>query len=79
MSSFSVNPSVQVQRLQDELLAAKRRLQAVADLSGALMGKLEFELRQDDQLVLVAADAMADELMGKPCAAFFGQASTVFF
>lgn len=79
MSPVPANPSEQVQRLQDELLAMQRRLQAVADISGTLLGKLEFELRQDDQLLLAGADAKADQLLGKPCAAFFGQSCTRLF
>ena len=65
--------SEEISRLQAALLDAQRRLQIVADVSGGLIGKLEFELREDDSLVLVSFDAMAEQLLGKACAAFLGQ------
>lgn len=73
MSSAPVNISEEVQRLQDELRAAQRRLQSVADASGSLMGRLELALRDDGDLVFVSADEMADQLLGKTCAPLFGQ------
>ena len=73
MSSVPVNISLEVQCLQDELRDAQRRLQSVADAAGSVIGKLEFELRTNDNLVLVNADETADQLLGKTCASFFGQ------
>jgi len=60
-------------RLQAALLDAQRRLQAVADVSGGLIGKLEFDLREDGRLLLVGFDALAEQLLGKACAPFLGQ------
>ena len=70
MSSDSVHLSEEVQRLQKELQAAQSRLQSVADASGSLMGKLELALDANGCLLLVGADAMADQLLGKACAPF---------
>ena len=72
MSSALVNLSEEVQRLRLELQAAQARLQSVADASGSLVGKLEFASGTEDSLVLVSADPMADELLGKACAPFIG-------
>jgi diguanylate cyclase (GGDEF)-like protein/PAS domain S-box-containing protein len=73
MSPAPVDLSEEVQRLRMELQAAQARLQSVADASGALMGKLELVLDADGSMVLVGADPMADQLLGKACAAFLGQ------
>jgi diguanylate cyclase (GGDEF)-like protein/PAS domain S-box-containing protein len=72
MSSASVNLSEEVQRLQLELQAAQARLQSVADAAGTLIGKLEFACASDDSLLLVGADPMADQLLGKACTPFVG-------
>lgn len=71
--STLISLSEDVQRLQAALHDAQRQLQAVADAAGGLVGKLEFELRQDDSLVLLSFDAMADQLLGRACAPFLGQ------
>ncbi|NDP37265.1 MAG: EAL domain-containing protein [Rhodoferax sp.] len=71
--STLISLSQDVQRLQAALQDAQRQLQAVADAAGGLVGKLEFELGQDDSLVLVSFDAMADQLLGRTCAPFLGQ------
>jgi hypothetical protein len=73
LPAAKMNLSEEVSRLQAALFDAQRRLQIVADVSGGLIGKLEFELREDDSLLLVSADAQADQLLGKACAAFLGQ------
>ncbi len=69
--------SEEVQRLQAALQDAQDRLQAVADLSGGLVGKLEFEARADE-LLLAGFDAQAEQLLGKACAAFVGQPLLAF-
>lgn len=79
MSSIPVNISEKLQRLKDELQQAQRCLQAVADASGSLIGKLEFELREGDDLVFVSADEMADQLLGKTCEPLFGQPFLTLF
>ncbi len=73
MSSVPVNISVEDQCLHVQLREAQGRLQLVADAAGSLIGKLEFAVQPHDNLVLVSADEMADQLLGKPCASFFGQ------
>ena len=73
MSSVPQGVVDEVKRLQCELRETQCRLQSVADASGSLFGKLEFELRDGDDLVLVGADTMADQLLGKVCAPFLGQ------
>lgn len=70
--SALISLSQDVQRLQAALHDAQRQLQAVADVSGGLIGKLEFELRADE-LLLASFDAQAEQLLGKACAAFVGQ------
>jgi len=74
-----VNLLEEVQRLREELRDAQHRLQSVADASGSLMGKLEFELREDDRLVFIHADAMADQLLGKACAPVVGESLLALF
>ena len=68
-----MNPSEEVRRLQTALFDAQRRLQAVADVAGGLIGKLEFELCEGDSLLLVGFDVQAEQLLGKACAPFLGQ------
>lgn len=79
MSFVPVNPSKEIERLQAELRETQGRLQSVADLSGSLMGTLEFELRDDGRLLLVAANAVADQLLGRSCATFTGQPFLALF
>ncbi|MDO9197182.1 PAS domain S-box protein, partial [Rhodoferax sp.] len=62
--------SEEVQRLQDQLQQACRRLQLVADASGGMIGKLEFELRAGGTLILVDADETADQLLHRTCSDF---------
>ena len=76
MSTLS-SLSDEVRRLQAALRDAQDRLQAVADVSGGLVGKLEFELRADE-LRLASFDAQAEQLLGKACAAFVGQPLLAF-
>ena len=73
LSAAKMNPSEEVRRLQTALFDAQRRLQAVADVAGGLIGKLEFELHEDGSLLLVSFDAQAEQLVGKACAPFLGQ------
>ncbi|MBA3059752.1 MAG: EAL domain-containing protein [Gammaproteobacteria bacterium] len=69
--------SEELHRLQAALQNAQDRLQAVADASGGLVGKLEFEARAD-QLLLVGFDAQAEQLLGKACAGVVGQPLLAF-
>ncbi|MBC7618656.1 MAG: EAL domain-containing protein [Candidatus Saccharibacteria bacterium] len=73
MSSALPNALEEVQRLQTELHAAQRRLQAVADASGSLMGNFELALHEDGLLVLVSVDGTAETLLGMACTPFLGQ------
>ena len=73
MSSALPNALEEVQRLQTELHAAQRRLQAVADASGSLIGNFELALGEEGVLVLATADAMAETLLGMACLPFLGQ------
>ena len=73
MSFALPNAFEEVQRLQTELHAAQRRLQAVADASGSLMGNFELALHEDGVLMLAAADDMAETLLGMACTPFLGQ------
>ena len=73
MTSALSNALEEVQRLQTKLDAAQRRLQAVADASGSLMGNFELALHEDDVLMLAAADDMAETLLGMVCTPFLGQ------
>lgn len=79
MSSVPLSVSEEVRSLQAQLREAQSRLQAVADTSGALLGKLEFECCEADGLVFVGADAMADQLLGKVCGSFLGQPFLALF
>jgi len=79
MPSVPEHLSNEVQRLQRELQEAQARLQSVADASGALLGKLECTLGDDGRLLFVGSDAMADQLLGKACAPFWGQAFVDLF
>jgi diguanylate cyclase (GGDEF)-like protein/PAS domain S-box-containing protein len=74
-----VRASDEVQRLQDELQAAQRRLQALADASGSLVGKLEFELRTGDGLVFVSADEVAHQIHGQSLAPLYEMPVLVAF
>lgn len=72
MSSALPNALEEVQRLQTELLQAQRRLQAVADASGSLIGNFELALGDDGTLALVSVDATAEALLGRACTGFIG-------
>ncbi len=79
MSSASDKLLEEVKRLQRELQETQARLQSVADVSGTLIAKLEFLAQPEGPLLLVGSDAMADQLLGKDCAALWGQALTALF
>lgn len=72
MTSALPNALKEVQRLQVELLQAQRRLQAVADASGSLIGNFQLALHDDGMLALASVDAMAETLLGRACTAFIG-------
>ena len=72
MTSALPNALKEVQRLQVELLQAQRRLQAVADASGSLIGNFQLALHDDGTLALASVDAMAETLLGRACTAFIG-------
>jgi hypothetical protein len=72
MTSALPNALDEVQRLQAELLQAQRRLQAVADASGSLIGNFELSLHDDGTLALASVDTMAESLLGRTCTALIG-------
>lgn len=72
MTSALPNALKEVQRLQAQLLQAQRRLQAVADASGSLIGNFQLALQDDGTLALASVDAMAETLVGRACTASIG-------
>ena len=76
--STLISLSDEIRRLQAVLRDAQGRLQAVADVSGGLVGKLEFEFSQDNRLLLASFDPQAEQLLGKASAAFVGQPLLAF-
>jgi len=65
--------SDEIERLRLALQQAEERLQAVTEMSSARMGTLEFELRDDGELIFTRADAVASQFVTVAGAAFYGR------